>query len=304
MVLLPSSLGKAYLPAISIFLSLFVLLSCVTLQLSLYYFLLWESLSWAVFRGNPLCAGYGFILTECFVFPVLGTQCAHFGQISRVRLLTWCPSYVNADFTPMCSAGVRFRFLMSGYFSPDLLREGKLPITFPHTRQVKGSASCLGTHTLGSEFTPHRPSSPCVRSHTWNQFSGFSFHSPFWPGVSCSFLGFELTDVLTKKHFFDHIQHVYVLKVKKMFSFFIPASVLSTLLTPKTWSTGSLSMSSLTRFASLNIRCKNPDTNVSFFLIVSSTFSLLHFAHITPAGGPFLVCVFWWGEWFSFQSMW
>lgn len=99
MVLLPSSLGKAYLPAVSIFLILFVLLSCVTWQLSLYYFLLWESLPGAVFRGNPLCAGYGFILTECFVFPVLGIQGAHFGQISRVRLLTWCPSCVNADFT-------------------------------------------------------------------------------------------------------------------------------------------------------------------------------------------------------------
>lgn len=154
----------------------------------------------------------------------------------------------------MCSAGVQFGLLTSGYFSPDLLREGKLPITFPHTRQVKGSASCLGMHTLGSEFTPHRPSSPSVRSHTWNQFSGFSFLSPFWPGVSCSFLGFELTDVL--KNFFDHIQHFYVLKVKKIFSFFIPTSVLSALLTPKTWSTGSLSMSSLTRFASLNTGAK------------------------------------------------
>ena len=161
MVLLPSSLGKAYLPAISIFLILFVLLSCVTLQLSLYSFFTVRVSSLGCFLWNPLCAGYGFILTECSVFPVLGTQCAHFGQISRVRFLTWCPSYMNADFTLMCRAGVRFRFL-SGYFSPHLLREGKLPLTFPHTRQVKGSASCLvclhtpqGQNSLPTSPHPH-----------------------------------------------------------------------------------------------------------------------------------------------------
>lgn len=114
---------------------------------------------------------------------------------SRVRLLTWCPSCVNADFTQCAVQEYSSDFSQWLFFSrPPQGRQ--TPYNLPTHDKLKGVLPVWGCTPWGRIHSPSALIPKCQGpTHGISSLASVSSHLSDLEFL-CSFLGFELTDVL------------------------------------------------------------------------------------------------------------